>query len=269
MLADALHLDFSRIQFTPDLMPADITGTTALVQTDGGSELQFRPGPIFAHIVLADEINRATPKTQSALLEAMQEHAVTVAGERRILEEPFFVIATQNPIEMEGTYPLPEAQLDRFLLKLDVPFPTFEVLRNIGVLTTGKAMPEVSAVMDRQTLLDVQDLVREIVVAPHVADMAARLTLATHPESEASPPVVKKFVKYGASPRAMQALMLAGRAEALMAGRPWVSGTDLKKVAHPILRHRMILGFDAELEGVTADQIVDAVLAKVPVAKAA
>ena len=270
VLAESLDLEFSRIQFTPDLMPADITGTNALVQTEsGGSKLEFRPGPIFANIVLADEINRATPKTQSALLEAMQEHSVTIAGSRRVLDEPFFVIATQNPIEMEGTYPLPEAQLDRFLFKLEVPFPSFDVLRSIGIATTGGRQQEVTAVLDRDTLIGVQDLVREIVVAPHVADLAARLTLATHPEHPSSPKLVKEFVNYGASPRAMQALMLAGRAVALLGGRPWASVDDLRSVAHPILRHRMILGFDAELDGITADRLVDEVLGAVPVAKSA
>jgi MoxR-like ATPase len=264
VLSEALQLKFSRIQFTPDLMPADITGTEALVQRDGGgTDLAFRPGPVFAHIVLADEINRATPKTQSALLEAMQEHAVTVAGVRRTLEEPFFVIATQNPIEMEGTYSLPEAQLDRFLLKLDVPFPSFDELRDIGTLTTGKAMPEVKSVMSRETLLALQDLVREVVVAPQTADIAAHLTIATHPEHKDSPELVKKFVRYGASPRAMQALLLAGRAAALLDGRAWVGADDLYGVALPILRHRMILSFDAELDGVGAERLVNEVIAAV------
>ncbi len=261
VLAEALQLKFSRIQFTPDLMPADITGTEALVQREGGgTDLAFRSGPVFAHIVLADEINRATPKTQSALLEAMQEHAVTVAGVRRALEEPFFVIATQNPIEMEGTYSLPEAQLDRFLLKLDVPFPSFNELRDIGTLTTGKALPDIKTVMSRETLLALQDLVREVVVAPHVADAAAHLTIATHPEHKDASPLVKRFVRYGASPRAMQALLLAGRAAALLDGRAWVGVDDLYAVCHPILRHRMILSFDAELDGVTSDKLVDEVI---------
>jgi MoxR-like ATPase len=264
VLSEALQLKFSRIQFTPDLMPADITGTEALVQRDGGgTELSFRAGPVFAHIVLADEINRATPKTQSALLEAMQEHAVTVAGVRRSLEEPFFVIATQNPIEMEGTYSLPEAQLDRFLLKLDVPFPSFEELRDIGTLTTGKAMPTIKTVMSRETLLALQDLVREVVVAPHVADVAAHLTIATHPERNDATDLVKRFVRYGASPRAMQALLLAGRAAALLDGRAWVSADDLYSVSLPILRHRMILSFDAELDGITPERLVDEVIAAV------
>ena len=265
VLSECVNLRYSRMQFTPDLMPADITGTQALVRSpDGGTELVFRPGPIFAHIVLADEINRATPKTQSALLEAMQEHAVTVSGERRILEEPFFVLATQNPLEMEGTYPLPEAQLDRFMLKIDVPFPSYDVLREIGEITTGVEEPTVSVVMSREELVEFQGLVREIVCAPHVTDYAAKLTLASHPQSGLAPEIVQRFVQYGASPRAVQALMLAGRAEAMLDGRAWVAISDLKKVAHNVLRHRMILGFEAELEHVTADLLVDEILKTVP-----
>jgi len=260
-LASALELSYSRIQFTPDLMPADITGTQALVHDAGGrQELTFRRGPVFAHVVLADEINRATPKTQSALLEAMQEHAVTVAGERMVLEEPFVVIATQNPIEMEGTYPLPEAQLDRFLLKLTVPFPDAATLRQIGLMTTGNKQVDVQPVMDRQSLLRLQQMVREITVAPHIADLAAQLTIATHPEAKEAPAKVRQYVRYGASPRAVQALILAGRARALMQGRPWVTEDDLVAMAHPILRHRMILSFEADLEKMTADVLVDAVI---------
>ncbi|MBN1945807.1 MAG: MoxR family ATPase [Bradymonadales bacterium] len=261
VLSECVSLSFSRIQFTPDLMPADITGTQALVKTDNGhADLVFRPGPIFANIVLADEINRATPKTQSALLEAMQEHAVTVGGERRPLQEPFFVLATQNPLEMEGTYPLPEAQLDRFLFKVDVGFPSLKVLREIGELTTGATLPEVTTVMSASDLVGFQGLVRRIVCAPHLTDYAARLTVATHPESPGSPEVIRRFVKHGASPRAVQALMLGGRAEALLSGRLWVSTEDIRKVAHHVLRHRMILGFEAELEGITRDALVDGVL---------
>ena len=256
-LADAVDISASRIQFTPDLMPADITGTQVLTRdAEGRSNLEFRAGPLFANLVLADEINRATPKTQSALLEAMQEHAVTVAGVRRVLEEPFCVIATQNPIEMEGTYPLPEAQLDRFLLKVTVGFPTFAVLREIGLSTTGEALPQARRVLDRATLLGLQRLVRQIVVAPHVADAAARLTMATHSDQPGSPARIKRYVKFGASPRAMQALLLAGRASALIAGRAWVGADDLAAVAAPVLRHRMILGFDATLDGITTDALV-------------
>ena len=256
-LADAVDIHASRIQFTPDLMPADITGTQVLTRdAEGRSNLEFRAGPLFANLVLADEINRATPKTQSALLEAMQEHAVTVAGVRRVLEEPFCVIATQNPIEMEGTYPLPEAQLDRFLLKVTVGFPTIEVLREIGLATTGESLPQARRVLDRSTLLGVQRLVRQILVAPHVADAAAKLTLATHSDQPSSPARIKRYVKFGASPRAMQALLLAGRASALLAGRAWVGIDDLRAVAAPVLRHRMILGFDATLDGITTDALV-------------
>ncbi len=218
VLSECIELKFSRVQFTPDLMPADITGTQTLVRTpEGGTELVFKPGPIFANIVLADEINRATPKTQSALLEAMQEHAVTVAGDRMVLEEPFFVLATQNPLEMEGTYALPEAQLDRFLLKVDVGFPTFEVLREIGEITTGIETRTAEQVMTARELVDLQKLLRRIICAPHVVDYAARLTLATHPESDLAPEMIKRFVQNGASPRAVQALMLAGRVGAAMA----------------------------------------------------
>ena len=269
VLAEAMQLRFSRIQFTPDLMPADITGTQALVDDgrDGPGQLVFQPGPIFAHIVLADEINRATPKTQSALLEAMQERAITVGGARYALEEPFMVIATQNPIEMEGTYPLPEAQLDRFLFKLTGPYPPLDVLRRIGLQTTGNKQVETRQVMDRRTLLSLQHLVRELAVAPHVADVAARLVLATHPDQEGSPELIKRFVTYGASPRAMQALLLAGRAEAMLSGRAWVDEQDVRRVAPSVLRHRMILAFEAELEGITPDALVLEALKAVPRAK--
>jgi MoxR-like ATPase len=253
VLSQALDLRFSRIQFTPDLMPADITGGAVLSrQEDGRAELRFRPGPIFAQVVLADEINRATPKTQAALLEAMQEHAVTVGGERRVLDEPFFVIATQNPLEMEGTYPLPEAQLDRFLLKLDVPYPPPDVLRAIGLETTSLGAPTITPVMDREILLSLQALARSLLVVPQVADLAARLTLATHPASPHAPPEVRRYVRHGASPRAMQALILASRARALLQGRAWVSEGDVRAVAPWILGHRMILDFDAALDAVTA-----------------
>ena len=263
-LADVVDVVASRIQFTPDLMPADITGTQVLMRDpDGRSTLEFRRGPLFANLVLADEINRATPKTQSALLEAMQEHSVTVAGGRHVLEEPFCVIATQNNIEMEGTYPLPEAQLDRFLLKVVVGSPTLEVLRSIGLATTGTQVARARRVMDRPTLLGVQRLIRQIVVAPHVADAAARMTMATHPGQAGAPDKVTRYVRFGASPRAMQALLLAGRASALVAGRAWVGVEDLIAVAPAVFRHRMILGFDATLDGVTTDALIGAVIASV------
>ena len=263
-LADVVDVTASRIQFTPDLMPADITGTQVLMRdAEGRSTLEFRAGPLFANLVLADEINRATPKTQSALLEAMQEHSVTVAGARHILEEPFCVIATQNNIEMEGTYPLPEAQLDRFLLKTVVGSPTLEVLRAIGVATTGDRVMKARRVMDRPTLRGIQRLVRQIVIAPHVADAAARMTMATHPGQAGAPEKVTRYVRFGASPRAMQALLLAGRASALTAGRAWVGVEDLHAVAHPVLRHRMILGFDATLDGITTDSLIASVIQSV------
>ncbi|MGN6108387.1 MAG: AAA family ATPase [Kofleriaceae bacterium] len=261
-LGDAVELASSRIQFTPDLMPADITGTQILVRDDAGrTGLEFRPGPLFANLVLADEINRATPKTQSALLEAMQEHSVTVAGARHALPEPFCVIATQNPIETEGTYPLPEAQLDRFLLKVTVGFPSLEVLRSIGLATTGTQLATAGRVLDRAALIAIQRMVRQIVVAPHVADLAARMTLATHPDHPSAPARVRELVRFGASPRAMQSLLLAGRAHALLAGRAWVGAEDLVAIAPPVLRHRMILGFDATLDGVSTDALVADVIA--------
>jgi MoxR-like ATPase len=269
VMSETLDLEFSRIQFTPDLMPADVTGSQSLVHDEHGrGRLEFRTGPLFANMVLADEINRATPKTQSALLEAMQEHAVTVAGARRPLPQPFIVAATQNPIEMEGTYPLPEAQLDRFLLKLEVGFPAFEDLREIGLRTTGKDEAASPMVMSRETLLALQDLTREIVVAPHVADLAANLTMATHPDAPNAPQEIRRFVRYGASPRAMQALVLAGRAHALLCGRAWVSEDDIRTIAHPVLRHRMIPTFDARLEGVTTNALVDVLLASISAPRA-
>ncbi|HJN73694.1 MAG TPA: AAA family ATPase [Myxococcota bacterium] len=263
-LAEALSLDFSRIQFTPDLMPADVTGAEALVDTDQGQQIRFRPGPLFAHVVLADEINRATPKTQAALLEAMQEQAVTAGGVRRELEAPFFVIATQNPVEMEGTYPLPEAQLDRFLFKLDVPFPSLAELREIGVRTSGLEMPTLEPVLDRQGLLDLQVLASQIVVAPYLADYAARLVMASHPACPKAPEIVRKFVRYGASPRAVQALLQAGRAQALVRGKAWASTEDLRRIAPAILRHRILLGFEADLDGLRTDVIVAKLLETVP-----
>ena len=263
-LADVVDVTASRIQFTPDLMPADITGTQVLMRDpEGRSTLEFRAGPLFANLVLADEINRATPKTQSALLEAMQEHSVTVAGTRHVLEEPFCVIATQNNIEMEGTYPLPEAQLDRFLLKVTVGSPTLEVLRSIGLATTGATVHTAKRVMDRATLRSIQRLVRQVVVAPHVADAAARMTMATHPNQAGTPEKITKYVRFGASPRAMQALLLAGRASALLAGRAWVGVEDLVAVAVPVLRHRMILGFDATLDGITTDGLIATVVSSI------
>jgi MoxR-like ATPase len=256
-LARALDLEFSRIQFTPDLMPADVTGAEVL-QQDGG--LRFRKGPLFANLVLADEINRATPRTQSALLEAMQEHAVTVGGERRLLPQPFFVVATQNPVEMEGTYPLPEAQLDRFLFKLVVPFPTADELKNIAVQTTTGIDAIVDPVLTGERLIELQRLVVEVVAAPHVIEHAAHRVLSTHPDRPEAPEGVRRFVRYGASPRAMQAMLLAGKAHALLNGRPWCSPEDIDAVTPDILRHRLILSFDAELERVGVETVIEEVL---------
>ncbi|MBL8763896.1 MAG: MoxR family ATPase [Phycisphaerae bacterium] len=261
-LADAIALPFSRIQFTPDLMPADVIGTN-IVSEDaqtGRRSFQFQRGPIFAQIVLADEINRATPKTQSALLEAMQERSVTVSGTTYRLEQPFFVLATQNPIEQEGTYPLPEAQLDRFLFKLTVGYSQLADLMTILDRTTGAATPAVSHVMDGASILEAQKLVREVVVAPHVKEYAARVVLATHPEGKFAPEATNKYVRCGASPRAAQALVLGAKVMALTEGRYHVGYADIKAVALPSLRHRLILNFEAEADRVSADALVGQVL---------
>jgi MoxR-like ATPase len=260
-LAQALDLRFARIQFTPDLMPADILGTNLLVQDESGRRrFEFQPGPIFAQIVLADEINRATPKTQSALLEAMQEHAVSIAGESRPLEEPFFVLATQNPIEMEGTYPLPEAQLDRFLFKLRVPFPALDELREIADRTTGPEPPEAHRVVDGATLRRLQAFALEVPAAAHIQEYAARLVLATHPEPAGTTDTARRFVRYGASPRGLQALIRAGKVRALAQGRAHVATEDLVALAAPALRHRILLNFEGEAEGLEPERvIVDAI----------
>ena len=263
-LAQALDLRFSRIQFTPDLMPADILGTNLVVQDDSGRRrFEFQPGPIFAQIVLADEINRATPKTQSALLEAMQEHAVTTAGETRRLDEPFFVLATQNPIEMEGTYPLPEAQLDRFLFKLRVPFPALADLQEIIDRTTGPEEPRVTRVADGGAVVRMQALARQVPVAAHVREYAARLVLSTHPESTGAVGTARRFVRYGASPRGVQALILAGKVRALSQGRVNVAVEDLRALALPALRHRLILNFEGEAEGTDPDDILRAAMQEI------
>ncbi len=257
-LADALDLRFSRIQFTPDLMPADITGTVVLWEKPTGErEFQFQPGPVFANVVLADEINRATPKTQSALLEAMQEHSVTVAGTSRLLEEPFLVFATQNPIEMEGTYPLPEAQLDRFLFKIKVEFPNLSELHEIMNRTTGAEVPRAHTVATREEILSLSAVARQVAVAQHVQEFALRLVLATHPDKEEAPEAVRRFVRYGASPRAAQALILSGKVRALMDKRFNVAVEDIRASALPSLRHRLVLNFEGRAEGVEADTLVD------------
>jgi MoxR-like ATPase len=255
-LARALHLSFSRIQFTPDLMPADVTGTTIVVETEHGREFQFRRGPIFAQIVLADEINRATPKTQSALLEAMQEHSVTVGTETYTLDEPFFVMATQNPIEQEGTYPLPEAQLDRFFFKLLVGYSNRDELSEILDRTTTGATAETEQVLDGPKILEYQHLVRKVVIAPHIQDYAVRLVLATHPQGELATPLVNQFLRFGASPRAAQALVLAGKVRALLDERANVSADDIRSVVLPAMRHRCLLNFEGEAEGKSTDEIL-------------
>jgi MoxR-like ATPase len=254
-VGDALTLQFARIQFTPDLMPADITGTMVISETDTGRRFIFQHGPVFANIVLADEVNRATPKTQSALLEAMQEHSVTVAGETRPLPEPFFVLATQNPIELEGTYPLPEAQLDRFLMKLLVPFPTNDDLVEIARRTTGPELPRVEPVAGTETLLGMIALARTVPAADHVIDYAARLVRATHPQ-HASLDVVRTLVRFGASPRAVQGLVQGSKVRALLDGRFNVAFEDIRQLATPVLRHRVLLGFEAEAQGTTPDEVI-------------
>ncbi len=262
-LAEALELTFSRVQFTPDLMPADVVGTNLIVDDAGGRRFEFQRGPIFAHVVLADEINRATPKTQSALLEAMQEQSVTVGKQTYLLPPPFFVLATQNPIEMEGTYPLPEAQLDRFTFKLRVEFPARADLHGILDRTTGTEAPAVRAVLGRDRLLEMRKLVREVPVARPVQDYVVRLIEGTHP-ARAAIPDVERFVRYGSSPRGAQAIILAAKIEALRAGRFAPSFADVRRVALPALRHRVLLNFEGEAEGVTSDVIVGRVLAALP-----
>ncbi len=264
-LASAVDLPFSRVQFTPDLMPADILGTQVLEEDEAGRRsFRFRPGPIFASLVLADEVNRATPKTQSALLEAMQERAVTVAGETRPLPRPFLVMATQNPIEMEGTYPLPEAQLDRFLLKVVVPFPPAADLVAVVERTTGDARPQVDRVADAAVLTAMVELTRRVPAASHVVAHAVDLVVATHPDHAEAPEAVRRYVRFGASPRGAQALILAAKATALLDGRPNVAGADVRRVATAALRHRLVLGYEAVADGISADDLVAAVLAAVP-----
>jgi MoxR-like ATPase len=263
-LAQANDLKFSRIQFTPDLMPADISGTNILVETAGGAkEFRFQPGPVFANIVLADEINRATPKTQSAMLEAMQEHAVTVAGVRHRLEQPFFVLATQNPIEMEGTYPLPEAQLDRFMFKLLVQSPTFEELSAIVDRTTGIETEPVTPVIDGKTITAMRQLARQVEISSDVREFAIRLVLGTHPDSEAATEPVRKYVRFGSSPRGAQAVVLTSKVRALVQGRVNVAYEDLIAVAKPSLRHRILLNFEGEAEGISTDSLIDSILVRV------
>lgn len=278
-LAEAIDLSFSRLQFTPDLMPADILGTNVLIEDErGGRRFEFQRGPIFAHIVLADEINRATPKTQSALLETMQEQTVTVAKTTYQLPQPFFVLATQNPLEMEGTYPLPEAQLDRFFFKLRVEFPSRQALHTILDRTTTQTVARATKVVGGPRLLELRNLVRQVPVARAVQDFAVRVLQATHPEEntaakrgglaggkdKAEKDPVRRFVRYGCSPRGAQALLLGAKVLALLDGRFAVSCADVRAVARPALRHRLILNFEGQAEGVSADDIIEAVLARTP-----
>ena len=267
-LAEALELSFARIQFTPDLMPADVVGTNMIVEAEhqGGRRFEFQKGPIFANLVLADEINRATPKTQSALLEAMQEQAVTVGKQTYPLTPPFFVLATQNPIEMEGTYPLPEAQLDRFFFKLRVELPGNDELHAILDRTTGAVDPVVRPVLGRARLLELRDLVRQVPVARPIQDYAVRLVEATHPARSAVPSV-RKLVRYGSSPRGAQAVILAAKIRALADGRFAPSFEDVRRSAAPALRHRVLLNFEGEAEGVSTDAVLAEILAALPEVK--
>jgi MoxR-like ATPase len=264
-LAQTLNLKFSRIQFTPDLMPADILGTNMIVEDQvGHREFQFQQGPIFTQICLADEINRATPKTQSALLEAMQERSVSIAGHVYKLTPPFFVMATQNPIEQEGTYPLPEAQLDRFFFKLLLGYSSREELNTIVERTTKGVVVEPDRVMDGEEIVRWQQLVREVILAPHVQDYIARLTLATHPEGPFALPITNQYLRWGASPRGAQTLALAAKVRALLGGRYNVSFEDVRRVFLPSLRHRVILNFEADAEGIEPDKVLVEILEKVP-----
>ncbi len=265
-LSQALSLDFSRIQFTPDLMPADIIGTNMIVEDPGrGSrEFRFQHGPIFAQLILADEINRATPKTQSAMLEAMQEHRVTVGEVTYTLKEPFFVMATQNPIEQEGTYPLPEAQLDRFFVKLVVRYSTREELGEILNRTTTGHRPEISPVLDGAQIIETQKLIRQVIVAPHVQDYIIRSVMATHPEGQFAVETTNKYIRWGASPRGAQAICLAAKVQALLDGRYSVSFSDVERVFLPCLRHRTLLNFEGQAEGVDIDDVLNEILKATP-----
>jgi MoxR-like ATPase len=263
-LSGVLDLKFARVQFTPDLMPADIVGTDIIDEDESGRRaFRFQPGPIFANLVLADEINRATPKTQSALLEAMQEHSVTVAKKTYRLDEPFFVLATQNPIEMEGTYPLPEAQLDRFMFKVSVPFPSSDDLVEILTRTTGNAAPQTNKIADGPMIQRMNHLARQMPIASHVSDYVARLVVGTHPDHPTAPPLVKQFVRYGSSPRGAQAIILGAKVAAVMAGRYNVAFEDIAAVAPAALRHRLLLNFEGQAEGISPDHIVGELLKSV------
>ncbi len=264
-LADALHLAFQRIQFTPDLMPADLIGTNMVVEgQDGRHIFEFQKGPLFANVLLADEINRATPKTQSALLEAMQEHSVTVAGTTHILDEPFFVLATQNPLEMEGTYPLPEAQLDRFFCKLLVKYPESTEIETILDRTTESENPKATPVLNGERILDMSRLARTIPISDEVRRYGIALVLATHPEHELVSEPTKKYVRYGASPRGVQALILGAKIKAILDSRYHVAREDLRTMALPVLRHRLILNFEGQAEGISTDDVIAQILKHVP-----
>jgi MoxR-like ATPase len=265
-LSDVFSMEFRRIQFTPDLMPADIIGTNIVMEdaATGKRQFQYQPGPIFGQIILADEINRATPKTQSAMLEAMQEHSVTSGGQIRKLPEPFMVLATQNPIEQEGTYPLPEAQLDRFFFKLLVPYTNREELRTIIDRTTTGEDPRAERVTGTEQIIHAQDLVRHVVIAEHVQDYAIRLVLATHPQGEFAPDVTNRFVRFGSSPRGVQALVLAGKVRAMLDERYHVSFDDIEASVMPALRHRILLNFEGQAEGIRTDEVLDQVMASTP-----
>ena len=257
-LAEVLHLKFSRIQFTPDLMPADLIGTNIVAENErGGRVFEFQAGPVFANIVLADEINRATPKTQSALLEAMQEMSVTVSGITHQLEAPFFVLATQNPLEMEGTYPLPEAQIDRFLFKLQVNYPSADEVATILERTTKRDMPAVERIYEGTQINRLRGLARDIPIAEPVQHYAIRMVLATHPNNDHATELATRFVRYGASPRGAQALILGGKIRAILDERYNVSHDDIRAMAHQSLRHRIILNFEGEAEGIATDEILD------------
>ena len=259
-LGQALDLKFSRIQFTPDMMPADILGTEILTDQDGHREFRFRPGPLFANLVLADEINRATPKTQSALLEAMQESSVTIAQQTYRLDEPFFVMATQNPLEMEGTYPLPEAQLDRFFFKVNVDLPNVQDMVEILDRTTGKESPSAGKAVSGAEIVQMRELARAVPIASHVKEYIANFVLATHPDDPHATSLVKKYVRYGVSPRGGQALVLGGKVTALLSGRYNVAFDDIHTVASAALRHRLLLNFDGLAEGINADSVIDELL---------
>ncbi|MHC4117686.1 MAG: AAA family ATPase [Planctomycetota bacterium] len=265
-LSDVFSLEFRRIQFTPDLMPADIIGTNIVMEDakTGKRQFEFQTGPIFGQIILADEINRATPKTQSAMLEAMQEHSVTSGGQIRRLPEPFMVLATQNPIEQEGTYPLPEAQLDRFFFKLVVPYSNREELRSIVDRTTTGHDPRAESVVGTEGIMEAQELVKHVVIAEHVQDYAIRLVLATHPGGEFAADITNRFIRFGSSPRGVQALVLAGKVRAMLDERYHVSFDDIETAALPALRHRILLNFEGQAEGITTDEVLEEILQGTP-----